>query len=182
RHLPTAGRARSAGRRPHARRARTRHAGRGPRLGARREAKRVMTVTREPLLAAEEITVRFAGITALAEVSLSVDEGEIVGLIGPNGAGKPPLFNSLSGALRPNGGTVRFAGTSIGGLPTHKRARLGLGRTFQRIELFSGMTVREHLVVAERARRRNGALWKDILGIGRANAAEKARVDAMLEL
>jgi branched-chain amino acid transport system ATP-binding protein len=138
--------------------------------------------TSEPLLTAESITVRFAGITALSEVSLTVGEGEIVGLIGPNGAGKTTLFNSLSGALRPNGGTVRFAGSSIGGMPTHKRARLGIGRTFQRIELFSGMTVREHLVVAERARRRNGALWKDILGIGRADAEERSRVDATLDL
>src|SRR5262249_11415801 len=80
------------------------------------------------------------------------------------------------------GGTVRFAGTAIGRLPTHKRARLGMGRTFQRIELFSGMTVREHLVVAERARRRNGALWKDILGIGRNDADEKQRVDATRDL
>jgi branched-chain amino acid transport system ATP-binding protein len=142
----------------------------------------MMTATREMLLTAENVTVRFAGITALADVSLTVGEGEIVGLIGPNGAGKTTLFNSLSGALRPSSGTVRFAGTSIDGLPTHKRARLGMGRTFQRIELFSGMTVREHLVVAERARRRNGALWKDILGIGRNDAEEKERVDAMLEL
>jgi branched-chain amino acid transport system ATP-binding protein len=135
-----------------------------------------------PLLAAENITVRFAGITALADVGLTVGEREVVGLIGPNGAGKTTLFNCLSGALRPNGGTVRFAGRSINGLPTHKRARLGIGRTFQRIELFSGLTVREHLVVAERARGRRTALWKDILGIGRADAEEQARVDAMLDL
>jgi branched-chain amino acid transport system ATP-binding protein len=135
-----------------------------------------------PLLVADNITVRFAGITALSDVSLAVGEREIVGLIGPNGAGKTTMFNCLSGSLRPNAGTVRFGGTSISGLPTHKRARLGIGRTFQRIELFSGMTVREHLVVAERARRRNGALWKDILGIGGADAEERTRVDATLEL
>jgi len=136
----------------------------------------------DPLLVAENITVRFSGITALSEVGLTVGEREIVGLIGPNGAGKTTFFNCLSGALRPNGGTVRFAGRPINGLPTHKRARLGIGRTFQRIELFSGMTVREHLVVAERARGRRGALWKDILGVGGPGAEEKARVDAMLEL
>ena len=141
-----------------------------------------MSEPRQPLLVAENITVRFAGITALSEVGLTVGEREIVGLIGPNGAGKTTFFNCLSGALRPNGGTVRFAGRSINGLPTHKRARLGIGRTFQRIELFSGMTVREHLVVAERARGRSGALWKDILGIGGPGAEEKARVDAMLAL
>jgi branched-chain amino acid transport system ATP-binding protein len=134
------------------------------------------------LLQATNVSKRFGGLHALAEVSFSIARGEIYGLIGPNGAGKTTLFNCLSGALRPNGGTVRFAGRSIGGLPTHRRARLGIGRTFQRIELFSGMTVREHLVVAERARGRSGALWKDILGIGRGGADEQARVDATLEL
>ena len=141
-----------------------------------------MTMTDDALLLADHLTVRFSGITALADVSLAVGEREVVGLIGPNGAGKTTLFNCLSGALRPNAGTVRFGGTAIGGLPTHKRARLGIARTFQRIELFSGMTVREHLVVAERARRRNGALWKDIFGIGRAYAEERTRVDATLAL
>jgi branched-chain amino acid transport system ATP-binding protein len=139
-------------------------------------------MTDDALLLAEHLTVRFSGITALADVSLAVGEREVVGLIGPNGAGKTTLFNCLSGALRPNAGTVRFGGTAIGGLPTHKRARLGIARTFQRIELFSGMTVREHLVVAERARRRNGALWKDIFGVGRADKEERTRVDATLAL
>jgi branched-chain amino acid transport system ATP-binding protein len=139
-------------------------------------------MTDDALLLAEHLTVRFSGITALADVSLAVGQREVVGLIGPNGAGKTTLFNCLSGALRPNEGTVRFGGTAIGGLPTHKRARLGIARTFQRIELFSGMTVREHLVVAERARRRNGALWKDIFGTGRADAEERTRVDATLAL
>jgi len=134
------------------------------------------------VLEAKGVTKRFGGLTAVAQVDLTVHDREIVGLIGPNGAGKTTLFNCLSGSLRPNGGTVRFGGVSIGGLPTHKRARLGIARTFQRIELFSGMTVREHLVVAERARRRNGALWKDILGVGRADAEERERVDATLAL
>jgi branched-chain amino acid transport system ATP-binding protein len=136
----------------------------------------------EPLLVAEHVKVTFAGITALDDVSLTVDEREIVGLIGPNGAGKTTLFNCLFGTLTPNEGTVRFGGQSIGGLPTHKRARLGIGRTFQRIELFSGMTVREHLLVAERSRRSKGAFWRDLLGIGRADADENARIAATLDL
>ena len=135
-----------------------------------------------PLLVAENLTVRFAGITALSEVGLAVGEREIVGLIGPNGAGKTTLFNCLFGTQRLNAGTVQFGGRSIDGLPTHKRARLGIGRTFQRIELFAGMSVREHLVVAERSRRRNGALWKDVLGVGTKRADEAARVDTTLEL
>jgi len=136
----------------------------------------------ELLLVADGLTVRFAGITALSEVSLAVGEREIVGLIGPNGAGKTTLFNCLFGTQRLNGGTVRFGGTALDELPTHKRARLGIGRTFQRIELFAGMTVREHLIVAERSRRRNGALWKDVLGVGSKRADEEARVATTLEL
>jgi branched-chain amino acid transport system ATP-binding protein len=136
----------------------------------------------EPLLVAEHVSVTFSGIRALDDVSLTVGEREIVGLIGPNGAGKTTLFNCLFGTLRPAAGTVRFGGASIRGLPTHKRARLGIGRTFQRIELFSGMTVREHLLVAERSRRRNGALWKDLLGVGRANADEERRITTTLDL
>jgi len=136
----------------------------------------------EPLLAVQNVTMNFAGITALSDVSLTVGKRELVGLIGPNGAGKTTLFNCVFGALRPQEGSIHLAGVSVSNLPSHRRARLGLGRTFQRIELFSGMTAREHLLVAERSRRRNGALWKDILGLAKPNADERARVDATLEL
>ena len=136
----------------------------------------------EPLLVAEEVTMRFAGITALTEVSLMVREHELVGLIGPNGAGKTTLFNCLFGMLRPDSGHVALGGTSIGELPPHRRARLGLGRTFQRIELFAGMTVREHLLVAERSRRGRGGLWKDVLGLDTRAADENERIDATLEM
>jgi branched-chain amino acid transport system ATP-binding protein len=135
-----------------------------------------------PLLVVEDLTMTFSGITALTDVSLEVGERELVGLIGPNGAGKTTLFNCVCGALRPERGAMRLGGASLSGLPAHRRARLGLGRTFQRIELFSGMTARDHLLVAERARRRTGALWKDILGRARPSADESARVDATLDL
>ena len=79
----------------------------------------------------------------------------MVGLIGPNGAGKTTFFNCLLGMLRPDAGTVHFDGRDISALPVHKRARLGIGRTFQRLELFSGMSVRDHFLVTER--QRNGA-------------------------
>src|SRR3954447_3028275 len=119
------------------------------------------------LLEATGVTMTFAGITALDQVSLDVQSQEIVGLIGPNGAGKTTFFNCLLGMLRPDGGRIHFEGTDLTGAPTHKRARLGIGRTFQRIELFAGMTPREHLLVAERARRGDGRLWKDLIGLGR---------------
>ena len=136
----------------------------------------------DALLVADNVRVTFSGITALDDVSLRVGEGEVVGLIGPNGAGKTTLFNCLSGTLRPDEGTVQFGGVSIGRLPQHKRARLGMARTFQRIELFAGLTVREHLLVAERSRGNRTSLWKDLLGFGGPSADENARIDSTLEL
>ncbi|MBV8949272.1 MAG: ABC transporter ATP-binding protein [Actinobacteria bacterium] len=135
-----------------------------------------------PLLQARDISKRFAGITALDDVTLDVEPGEPVGLIGPNGAGKTTFFNCLLGMLRPDGGRVVFDGRDITRLPVYKRARLGFGRTFQRIELFSGMTVRDHLLVAERAHRGTGALWKDVLNLSKATPEEIAKADATLEL
>src|SRR3954451_1101639 len=134
------------------------------------------------LLEATGVTKTFAGITALDDVAIDVDEREMVGLIGPNGAGKPTFFNCLLGMIKPDRGSIRFDGKDLTRIPTHRRARLGIGRTFQRIELFAGMTAREHLLVAERARRGDGALWKDLLGLGRPKRDELSRVDATIEL
>jgi branched-chain amino acid transport system ATP-binding protein len=134
------------------------------------------------LLAATEITKTFAGITALDDVSIDVEPGEIVGLIGPNGAGKTTFFNCLLGMLKPNRGSVMFDGNDLTRVATHRRARLGIGRTFQRIELFAEMTPREHLLVAERVRRGDGALWKDLIGRGRPKADELAAVEETIAL
>ena len=134
------------------------------------------------LLQATEISKRFGGIDALSKLSLEIGEGEAVGLVGPNGAGKTTLFNCLLGIEHPDTGRVSFAGTPIDSMPTYKRARLGIGRTFQRLELFAGMTPREHLLVAERVRAGKGALWKDLLGIGRPTAAERRKSDELLVL
>jgi branched-chain amino acid transport system ATP-binding protein len=84
--------------------------------------------------------------------------------------------------LKPEGGRVDFDGRDLSGVPSHKRARLGIARTFQRIELFSGMSPREHFLVAERVRNGGGALWKDVLFMGRPKAAEQARAQEMLDL
>jgi branched-chain amino acid transport system ATP-binding protein len=119
-----------------------------------------------PLLEASGISKRFGGIVALQELSLSVEQGEAVGLVGPNGAGKTTLFNCLLGVTRPDTGTVRFDGHDISRMPTYRRARLGIARTFQRVELFTEMTPREHFLIADRARKGNGALWKDLLNRG----------------
>jgi branched-chain amino acid transport system ATP-binding protein len=134
------------------------------------------------LLDARGVTKKFAGIVALDDVDLNVDSGEIVGLIGPNGAGKTTFFNCLLGMLRPDAGSIEFDGRDLTRVPTHRRARLGIGRTFQRIELFAGMTPREHLLVADRSRQGTGRLWKDMLGLGRPKADEQRRAQATIEL
>jgi ABC-type branched-subunit amino acid transport system ATPase component len=134
------------------------------------------------LLESQRISKRFAGITALDDVSITVERGEAVGLIGPNGAGKTTFFNCLLGMLRPDTGSVRFDGTDITRFPVHRRARMGFARTFQRIELFGGMTVRQHLLIGERARLGTGRLWKDCLNLSAATADERERVDRTLGL
>ena len=135
-----------------------------------------------PVLEVSGISVAFTGIRALDDVSLSVGFGERVGLIGPNGAGKTTLFNCLLGILRPDAGRVALNGVDVGGWPVHRRARAGMGRTFQRVELFSDTTVREHLLIAERIRNGTGALWKDLLGRGRPVPEEIEACDEVLEL
>ena len=102
----------------------------------------------EPLLDARSITVRFGGLTALQDVSLDVHAREVVGLIGPNGAGKTTLFGAIVGSVRRAGGTVHFEGTDVSDWPAHRRARAGIGRTFQRAQIFGSMTVRENLEFA----------------------------------
>ena len=134
------------------------------------------------LLTAHGVTKKFSGITALDDVNIDVGDREIVGLIGPNGAGKTTFFNCLLGLLKPDRGSVKFEGRELTRVPTHKRARLGIARTFQRIELFTGMTPRDHFIVAERVRNGRGSLWKDMLFLGSPTADENERTQAMLEL
>jgi branched-chain amino acid transport system ATP-binding protein len=129
-----------------------------------------------------EVRKAFGGVAAICDVSLEVGHGEIVGLIGPNGAGKTTLFNCVCGQLRPDGGSVEFGGRELLDLPTYQRARLGIGRTYQRVEIFPDMTVRDHLLVAVRAGGRQGRLWKDLCNRSAPTGDELRRVAATLEL
>ncbi len=103
------------------------------------------------LLSLREVGLRFAGIVALHDVSLDVDEGRIVGLIGPNGAGKTTAFNVITRLYRPDTGDVRLDGRSLLRTPAHRIIRRGIARTFQNVELFPTMTVLENVLVGARA-------------------------------
>jgi branched-chain amino acid transport system ATP-binding protein len=99
------------------------------------------------LLETEALTVRFGGILANADISIGVNEGEILGLIGPNGAGKSTLFNLVAGTYRPTSGRIRFEGRDITRLPPAVRCKLGVARTFQVVKSFETMSVLENVVV-----------------------------------
>jgi branched-chain amino acid transport system ATP-binding protein len=120
------------------------------------------------MLSASDVAVQFAGVRALDGVDLALDEGEILGLIGPNGAGKTTLLNVLSGFQRPSRGRLGFAGRSITGWDPPRRARAGLGRTFQDVRLFAGMTVLENCELA-------------VVGCGGRRATARARAADALE-
>jgi branched-chain amino acid transport system ATP-binding protein len=107
------------------------------------------------LLEVEHVSVRFGGVRALTDVSLEVPAGEVVGLMGPNGAGKTTLFNVVTGLQEPSSGRVRLDGRDLGGDAPRRRARDGLGRTFQRLEVFGSLSVGDNIrVAAEMSARR----------------------------
>ncbi|GAA5126626.1 ABC transporter ATP-binding protein [Luteolibacter yonseiensis] len=116
-----------------------------------------------PLLELEKATIRFGGLTAVSELTLSVVDNELVGLIGPNGAGKTTAFNMITGVYQPTSGEIRFAGKNTRGIKPNRLAGFGIARTFQNIRLFSSMSVLDNIRVAARLHNGEGyfsALWR----------------------
>ena len=142
-----------------------------------------MSAMAETLLDVQDLTVRFRGLVAVDHVSFTVEPGTVHGLIGPNGAGKTTCFNLISGLIPPTSGSVILAGTPLDGLPSWKRTRAGLSRTFQNIRMFQEMTVRENVMTGMQSRLQ--ASVPEILGrLGRFRPEEqaaKARADELLE-
>ena len=137
----------------------------------------------EPLLQLVNVTRTFGGIRALNDVSCEIPKGRVTGIIGPNGAGKTTIFNVITGAYQASSGNVYFEGQQITTLLPYQIARNGIARTFQIIRLFSGMTVWEHLLVAQP---HTDATWRRLLPTrwadpGAREKAEKALVTFGLE-
>ena len=128
------------------------------------------------------VSISFGGLTALDGIDLGVAHGEIVALIGPNGAGKTSLFNCISGVYRPSRGSITFHGRELVGLEPHQIVALGIGRTFQNIELFAGMTVLDNLLLGTHARRSVGVVAEAVRlpGFLREERHAVARAHALL--
>jgi branched-chain amino acid transport system ATP-binding protein len=130
------------------------------------------------------VSIRFGGLQALTDVNLKVGEFEIVGLIGPNGAGKTTCFNCITGFYRPQEGRILFKGDDVSEVPTHARAAMGMGRTFQNVGLVKTATVLENLLTAQHSAIEYGPV-AGMFGSPASIAAERAlraRADAILEI
>ena len=114
----------------------------------RRSAHRAGAVHDGALLEVDRVVVQFGGVTAVNEAQFTADPGTVTGLIGPNGAGKTTCFNVISGLQKPTRGTVRFQGKDVSSMPVHRRSKRGMGRTFQRLEAFGSLSVRDNVKVA----------------------------------
>jgi len=134
------------------------------------------------VLEAERVTIRFGGLVAVNEVSIDIENKEILAIIGPNGAGKTTLFNLLTGIYQPTAGKIRFKGSEINSLRPHERVQKGISRTFQNIRLFRSLTVFENIIVGQESWAQEG-LWGGILlppGVKKERAAAIARCEALL--
>lgn len=124
-----------------------------------------------PLLQVDGVTLAFGGVRALSGVGFDVQPGSITAVIGPNGAGKTSLFNTVSGFYRPTGGRILFKGDDITRVPAPQRARMGLGRSFQNIALFRGMTVLDNIKLGRHAHLKTNVL-DALFYVGKAQREE----------
>jgi branched-chain amino acid transport system ATP-binding protein len=131
----------------------------------------------DPLLAVERVSRRFGGLMAVNDVSLTAQECRITALIGPNGAGKTTLFALISGFLRPSDGVIRYCGEDVTGEPPHRLARRGIARTFQIVQPFAGLTVRENILVGAHLRRPG----REAAAIAAEQVGCELGLDAMLD-
>jgi branched-chain amino acid transport system ATP-binding protein len=133
------------------------------------------------VLEVERVSKNFGGLMALIEVSFHVEEGEIFGLIGPNGAGKTTLFNMLTGLSKASSGAIRFVGRPLGGKRPEAIAALGVGRTFQNIRLFCGMSVLDNIKIPQHVHARAG-LWRGVFNTRLSRSEEREITARALEL
>ncbi len=133
------------------------------------------------MLDVDAITLRFAGVTALDRVSLSVDEGQLIAVIGPNGAGKTSLFNCISGLYRPQEGAIRFNGDDLLSASTTDRARVGIARMFQNLALYDHLTVLANLMIGRHHLYRS-RWWSDVFWTHSARAEEVRHREAVEHL
>ncbi|MCA1831618.1 MAG: ATP-binding cassette domain-containing protein [Actinomycetota bacterium] len=124
------------------------------------------------ILRIDDVHVRFGGVTALDGISLFIPEGEICALIGPNGAGKSTLFNAVTGLVRPNAGRIYIGGRDVTEMPAHRRTALGLGRTFQSVEVFRNLTILENVMIGAHLARTAGSI-AEAIALPQAARSEK---------
>jgi branched-chain amino acid transport system ATP-binding protein len=142
-----------------------------------------VAVVREPLLRVDGVTLSFAGLVALNDVTLQVPEGSLFAIIGPNGAGKSSLFNCISGVHRPQSGDIRLRGRSLLGTPPHRVAALGVARTFQNLAVFDELTVLSNLMLGRHHLMGTGWL-SDVLWMPatrRQEVEHRARVEDVID-
>ncbi|MBM3573365.1 MAG: ABC transporter ATP-binding protein [Alphaproteobacteria bacterium] len=135
------------------------------------------------IVTAQGVTLKFGGVVALDSVTISVNKGEIFGLVGPNGAGKTTLLNAISGVFPLSAGSVCFEGRDVTAVPLHRRVALGIGRTFQGVELFQDLTVQDNMMVGRHHLMKTGVLTGGLFwGWARSEEiAHRRRVEEFIE-
>lgn len=134
-----------------------------------------------PLLRIDHITMQFGGLTAVKDMDLEIEQGEIVALIGPNGAGKTTAFNMITGVYKPTTGRILFMGQDITGIRPDLITKLGIARTFQNIRLFKGLSVLENVLIANHTHLKTGFI-EAIAKLPRYRAEEEAMVEISMAL